>query len=197
MEKLLESIRKFDTPLLWGIASLLFGILFILLPSSVLDIILLITGILVIILSLLRLISLLATPKRTVPFVISVVLNALIFFFGISLSMARSDYAHSICTTLGVYLSVLSFFRLVTSYRTPAEARGRSWWVDTVIACLMLAVGLWLVIYPVWPKILAGVALIVLSAEFFIRTAKRSASSGIAEAARDVFEGSFVDRSDE
>ena len=47
MEIILEKLKKFDTPLVWGIASAVFGICFIALPPEVLNVLLLITGILV------------------------------------------------------------------------------------------------------------------------------------------------------
>ena len=195
MEIILEKLKKFDTPLVWGIASAVFGVCFILLPEKVLDILLLITGIHVIALAVLRLISLLTRPSRTVSFIISVVINAIVLLFGITLATARSGYAYSICTTLGAYLGVLSLFRLVTAHRVAPSERDKNWWINTAISITMLVMGLWLVIYPVWPKILAGVALLVLSAEFLLR-AKGHIRSGMADAARDVFEGSFTDRSD-
>ena len=196
MEIILEKLKKFDTPLVWGIAAAVFGVCFILLPEAVLDVLLLITGILVIAIAILRLISLLTRPSRSISFIISTVINVIVLLFGISLATSRSGYAYSICTTLGAYLALLSLFRLVTAHRIPASGRDRTWWRGTVISALMLVLGLWLLIYPLWPKILAGVALLLLSAEFLLR-AKGRGSSGIADAARDVFEGSFVDRSDE
>ena len=196
MEAFLEKLKKFDTPLAWGIAAAVYGICFIALPSHVLDIILLITGILVIALAVARLIVLLARPSRRFSFIAALVINALVLLFGISLTNGGSEYSGSICATLGTYLALLSLFRLVTAYRIPAEGRSKIWWRNTIMAVVMLVVGLWLVVYPVWPKILAGVALLTLSVEFIIRAVGHG-PSGIAEAARDVFEGSFVDRSDE
>ena len=196
MEVILEKLKKFDTPLVWGIAAAIFGVCFIALPPSVLDIILIITGILVIALAVLRLIVLLSRPSRSLPFIISTAINAIILLFGISLVGSKSGYAYSICTTLGAYLTVLSLFRLVTAHRIAPDSRNKIWWRNTVASIIMMVMGLWLVVYPLWPKILAGVALLLLSAEFLLR-AKGHGSSGIADAARDVFEGSFVDRSDE
>ena len=194
MKDLFKSLKKLDTPLAWGIASAVFGLCFILVPTAALDIILLITGILVIALGVVRLINLLVAPSGSVTFIISVVINAVILLFGINLSTARSGYAYSICTTVGTYLAILSLFKLISAFRIAAPSRNKSWWINTVISSLMLAAGLWLLIFPTWPKEMAGASLILLATEFFIRAKNRTAS-GITEAARDVFEGSFIDRS--
>ena len=196
MRKIIDALKRIDTPLLWGIVCAVFGLAFILVPSSVLDWVLLAVGIPLLLMGVIRLIDSISAPRYSmVVYVISIVQSAFIVLLGLSLITSRTGVAVSVCSCLGAYIGFSSVLTIIRCTRASADRRDKVWYTEMTFAIILATFAFWISFFPTWPKQLAGVALLLVSAEFFLHVARPGRRS-ISDSARDVFEGSFTDRSD-
>ena len=200
MKKFLSFLKKHDTPLTYGVIFLVFGAAFIFVPEPVLDWLIAIAGAFVIFVSAVKLGVLLDEHKKeTHPFFAAeVIKDALLLFFGIMLIVLRSGFAEAICAVLGVYILLTSAIHLYNASNAPLSRRGKSWVFDIVLSVLLILFGLWLIVYPLWPRVLVGITLIIFGAELV-----GQASTLKKEEKKDRLEDGiyytddFTDRSDE
>lgn len=167
MKKVMSFLKKYNTPLTYGIILLCFGLAFIFVPAGVLDWLVAIAGVFTVFVSGVKLAELLDKYKAAaIPFSIpEIIKSALFLFFGITLIVLRSGFAKAICALLGLYLIAASVLNLIKSQAVPVPKRSASWIIDIVLSVLLIILGLWLVVYPLWPGVLVGIALTVFGAE--------------------------------
>jgi len=198
MQKFLNYLNKFNTPPVYGIICLVFGICFIALPDIVTDILIAIAGVLVILVSVMKL-TLLLSKKGGGPFyTLEIIKVALYIFFGVTLISVGSNIAGSITSMFGVYLAVTSGIKIYSLTHERSFDKDKDWWIETVTSILLLVFGLWLLIYPAFPKIMSGVALIILGIKFLspIISKKKNANRPYYDG-KHIYTDDFTDRSDD
>ncbi len=164
MQKLFSFLKKLNTPLVYSAFLILFGLLFIFLPKGVLDILILIVGVLMILLALVRLTVTVSDSRRgTVS--IELLSDILIGILGIALTAMQSSVAHLICRVLGIVISIYALVKLLRHSRR-VEARDKSFWLGASVYIALVIVGVWLGFFPLWPKVMTGIALLVLAGKF-------------------------------
>lgn len=195
MRKILDWLKKFNTPLYYGVACLVFGGAFIILPfiaPVLLDILLVVAGICSIALGVLSIVEL-ETSDRSLSYYLNLIRTLLLIGFGLFLIIVRSSLAESICLGFGIYVLVRSIPMLVRLVTLPSTT-DKSWWLRLILSILEILLGLWLVFYPAWPHILAGAMLVILSIDFFIKHHK---GGGWKKPTKDstIFDPHFEDKS--
>ena len=200
MKKLLERLKEFNTPLYYGIACLVFGVAFTVLPylwKPALDILLVIAGIFSIFVGILT-VSLLDTEYRGIGYYLSVGRTLCLIGFGIFLITSRSSLAWMLCIGYGIYLLVRAIPALIKCVLLPSTAEA-VWWVRLLVSIFEILIGLWLIIYPKWPSeyVLAGTALILTGVEILLKRKKREGDSSAPRMTfGTVFDPEFEDKSD-
>ena len=173
MKKALDWLRKFNTPLCYAIICLVFGVAFIALPffaPLALDILLIIAGVCSIAVGIVTIVDL-ETTDRSMSYYLNVVKTLVFIGAGIFIIIARSGLATSICLWFGIYILVRAIPMLVKLVTSPLS-KDREWWVRLVLSIVEILLGCWLIFYPVWPHILAGAMLVIISIELFIKHRK-------------------------
>lgn len=188
MKKIVNFLHKLNTPLFYAILSAVFGLAFLLLPVAVLDVLLVIVGITVT-LAALVLLSDIDSSVRDTSYYLSLVKGVAILIFGIVTAIARSALSRMLASSLGLYILIKALPTLVRLIVT-TEPRGARWWKDIIICAVEVLLGLWMTVYPIYPKILTGIILIVLSIDTFI-----SLKSGSSDSDDGYYEADFEDKS--
>lgn len=195
MKKILEWLKKFNTPLYYGILCAVFGLAFIILPYTpikvALDILLVVAGVASIFVGILT-VTELEGAERGARYYVGVAKTIGLIAFGIFLIVSRSALAYNICLVFGVYILFRSIPTLVRSVMAPSTA-SKEWWIKLILSILEILLGLWLIIYPVWPATLAGAMLILLSVDLFAREHKRRRTGDTRS--DTIFDPHFEDRS--
>ena len=200
MRKLLTFLKKYDTPLSYGVVFLLFGAAFIFVPDMVLDWLVAIAGAFTVFVSAIKLAVLLDEHKReSRPFFpVEIIKAALLLFFGIMLLVLRSGFAEAICAVLGVYIVLCSGIHLFNASSAPVSKRGKAWMFDIVLTVLLLLFGLWLTVYPLWPGVLVGITLIIFGIELIAQeSGKRKKEDKDSHGDGVYYTDDFEDKSDE
>lgn len=164
MQKLFSFLKKLNTPLVYSAFLILFGLLFIFLPKGVLDILILIVGVLMILLALVRL-TITVSDNRRGTVSIELLSDILIGILGIALTAMQSSVAHLICRVLGIVISIYALVKLLRHSRK-VETRDKSFWLGASVYIALVIVGVWLGFFPLWPKVMTGIALLVLAGKF-------------------------------
>lgn len=198
MKKILDTLKKFNTPLYYGIVCAVFGFAFIVFPylwKPALDILLIIAGAFSIFVGILN-VSLLDTPDRSPAYYLLVGKTLCLIGFGIFLITSRSSLAWMLCIGYGVYILCRAIPLLVKCVMLP-KTDEPIWWVKIILSIIEILLGLWLVIYPAWPFILAGAALLLTAVELFVRLNKKDkASTAPRMRFGTIFDPDFEDKSD-
>lgn len=201
MRKILDKLKKFNTPLYYGIACLAFGVSFAVLPylwKPALDILLILAGVFSIFVGILT-VSLLDTEYRDISYYLSVGKTLCLIGFGIFLITSRSSLAWMLCIGYGIYLLVRAVPSLIKCVLLPKTGE-TVWWVRLLLSIFEILIGLWLIIYPKWPSeyVLAGAALIVTAIELFIKHNKKDKTATPPRMMfGTVFDPEFEDKTDE
>ena len=164
MQKLFEFLRKLNTPLAYAIALIIIGALFILLPSAVLDILILLFGVLLILFSLIR-ITIYVSDKRGGVISFELLTDILLGICGVALTSMQSGVTHLICRVLGLIISLYALAKLLRHSKT-VQIRDRRFWLTAAVYIALVVVGLWLGFFPLWPKVMAGIAALILAGKF-------------------------------
>ena len=201
MKNILEKLKKFNTPLYYGILCAVFGVSFIILPylwKPALDILLIIGGVFSIFVGILT-ISLLDTESRDIGYYLSVIRTLCFIGFGVFLITSRSALAGTLCTGYGIYLLYRSIPGLIKCITLP-KTDDKTWWLRLILSIFEIILGIWLILYPMWPYVLAGASLILTAIELFVKH-KKSPTDYIKGTPRvmfgTVFDPEFEDKSDE
>lgn len=164
MQKLFAFLKKLNTPLVYSLLLILFGALFIILPSEVLDILILIVGVALILLALVRL-TITISDSRGGTLSIDLITDILIGISGVALIAMQSSVAALVCRVLGVIIALYALVKLLR-YSRAEEKRDIRFWLGASLYIALVVVGLWLGFFPLWPKVMTGIALLVLAAKF-------------------------------
>ncbi len=201
MKNLLNKLKKFNTPLYYGITSLIFGLAFIILPclsEDALEILICLAGVFVIFVGILTVADL-DTPDRSILYYMSVGKTLLLIGAGVFIIVSRLALARTLCLGYGIYILCRSVPSLIRSIVLPRTESG-AWWVRLIFSIFEIILGSWLVIYPEWPSlyILAGVALTVIAVECFIKHKKKETAAPTAHTVvgDTIYGADFEDKSD-
>lgn len=164
MQRLFEFLKKLNTPLVYSALLILFGALFIFLPSEVLDILILTLGVLMILLALVRL-TVTVSNSRGGTLSVELITDILIGIGGIALTAMQSSVAHLICRVLGVAIAIYALVKLIR-HSKPEQKRDKRFWLGASVYIALVTAGLWLGFFPLWPQIMTGIALLVLAGKF-------------------------------
>lgn len=163
MQRLFEFLKKLNTPLVYSALLILFGALFIFLPSEVLDILILTLGVLMILLALVRL-TVTVSNSRGGTLSVELITDILIGIGGIALTAMQSSVAHLICRVLGVAIAIYALVKLIR--HSKPRQRDKRFWLGASVYIALVTAGLWLGFFPLWPQIMTGIALLVLAGKF-------------------------------
>jgi uncharacterized membrane protein HdeD (DUF308 family) len=201
MKNLLNKLKKFNTPLHYGIICVVFGIAFIALPyiyQPALEILVALAGLYVLFVGILT-VAELDTTDRSIFYYLSVGKTLLLIGAGVFITVSRLQLARWLCLGYGIYILCRAVPTLVGLILLP-KTNTKSWWVKFILSILQTILGTWLAIYPHWPSlyILAGVALTVIAVECFIKHKKKEAPAYIGHrvVGGTVYGADFEDKSD-
>lgn len=164
MQKLFAFLKNLNTPLVYSLLLILFGALFIILPSEVLDILILIVGVALILLALVRL-TITISDSRGGTLSIDLITDILIGISGVALIAMQSSVAALVCRVLGVIIALYALVKLLR-YSRAEEKRDIRFWLGASLYIALVVLGIWLGFFPLWPKVMTGIALLVLAAKF-------------------------------
>lgn len=173
MKRMLEFVKKLNTPLTYGIICAVFGLAFIVLPliePLILDVLIAVAGVVAILIGILM-IPELNTPDRTLSYYLSVGKTLAFIGVGIFLITARSALATHFCFAFGVYILLRAIPVLIKSILLPSIS-SVGWWVRLVLSILEITLGAWLIFFPRWPHLLAGAMLLLVAIDLFLKLYK-------------------------
>ena len=163
-----EFFKKINNPTTYGASFVIIGLAFILLPDMILDITITVIGALVFLFGLLNIIFI--GREATANPIIAIlgggtILKGIIqIVFGVSLMIVRSAVGETVCDVLGVLIMLYAGFKLLKISLKYAY-HGRNYRLELTLYSLLLAVGLFVLIFPLYPHITAGGALIAVGAK--------------------------------
>ncbi len=194
MKKVANFLHKLNTPLFYAILSAVFGLAFLFLPRTVLDVLLIVAGVALSFVGLV-LLSQVDAGTRDLGFYLEVIRGTAILLFGIVTAIARSATSRMLCSSLGLYILIKALPKLIRMITT-TETRDGSWWKNMIISVIETVLGLWMTIYPIYPAKLTGVILIVLSIDTFLHIKWGSSRSfRSSSSSRIYYDAEFEDRS--
>ena len=212
MQIIKKFIKKLDNPLVYGALIFLVGVAFIVLPEDILDIPIIIAGAVISLVGLT--LALLPLGERQEGVISSLRMGlamakgGVIALLGVSLIIVRSGVSETVCDVLGVCIALWCATRL---FRPSHLFRERStlWFVESIAYVIFALGGLVILIFPLWPKLTAGIAILAVGAwliydgiRAMIQTGKakpRDGEMGKAYVTRgkDVYSSDFIDRSED
>ena len=155
-------------PAVLGIASILLGVFFIVIPSPALDVLLAVLGILFFLLSALNFIFSLkdgSLEAGTVPLITQLLPLA----FGICLFVFRSSLSLALAVAVGLYLALLALLRIISFYRSERISKRNATVFAILLCSILMIVGILLAVYPSLSAISSGILLIIKGAELLSR----------------------------
>ena len=206
-----DFFQKLNNPTTYGISFIIIGLAFILLPAFILDVTVAIIGALVFIFGLLNIIFIgreaTANPLAAILGGGTVIKGAMQIIFGISLMLVRSAVSDTVCDVIGVIIMLYAAFKLFRISLRSAW-HGRHYRLELTLYLILLAVGLFVLLFPLYPHITAGGALISIGAKLLTdaiaqyrdkkasRGNRDSSESGGKLNTGDYYTDDFVDKSD-
>lgn len=211
MHKVRDFFKKLNNPLIHGITFVIIGLAFILLPLSILDVTVAVIGAVVFIFGLFNIIFIgreaAANPLIAIFGGGALMRGIIEIVFGISLILIRSAVGETVCDVLGILIMLYSGFKLLRiSIRSAYH--GTHYRLELALYSILLAIGLFVLIFPLYPHATAGGALIAVGAKLIadsvtaIRDKKdgKSASTTVERGGKlntgDYYTDDFVDKSD-
>lgn len=198
MNKIRKFISKLNRQALAGGLCLAVGICFIALSGAFLSVTVRIAGAVLTLISAVRFVF--AIRQYGGKFLTAAVINsALLFLVGLVIALNPGGTLSLIYATIGAYLVINSLthvFRLATA-KNPVK--NLPWWIDVLSSSVILILGFWLIFLPGaaqrLTEILAGIALMIKSAELFERA--YSEEKKRKKQRNNDIEADFVDKSHE
>ena len=211
MQNMREFFKKLNNPITYGIAFVVIGLAFILLPDMILDITITVIGALIFIFGLLNIIFI-GREATAHPIVAilgggTILIGIMQIIFGVSLMIVRSAVGGTVCDVLGVLIMLYAGFKLF-KISLKSAYHGRNYRIELTLYSLLLAIGLFVLIFPLYPHITAGGALIAVGAKLLADAIAtkydkngKSEAPGSAENREklntgDYYTNDFVDKSD-
>ena len=214
MKNVLFRLRKLNNPFTYSIAMCAAGLAFVILSKSILDLIILVVGGVISLLAIALIAAWAFAPEkeRGIPLIRhgAIIKSSILLLFGISIMLIRSSVSRTVCIILGIILSLYSVFRLSRPSRIVVE-RDFRWYLEGIVLVFFIFLGASIAIFPLWPKITAGIALLALGAKLLVdeilirvkngkktRTrAKKSAPGQKRSRPTNIYSDDFVDKSHE
>ena len=198
MNKIRKFISKLNRQALSGGLCLAVGICFIALSGAFLSVTVRIAGAVLTLISAVRFVF--AIRQYGGKFLTAAVINsALLFLVGLVIALNPGGTLSLIYATIGAYLvinALTHIFRLATA-KNPVK--NLPWWIDVLSSSVILILGFWLIFLPGaaqrLTEILAGIALMIKSAELFERA--YSEEKKRKKQRNNDIEADFVDKSHE
>lgn len=198
MNKIRKFISKLNRQALAGGLCLAVGICFIALSGAFLSVTVRIAGAVLALISAVRFVF--AIRQYGGKFLTAAVINsALLFLVGLVVALNPGGTLSLIYATIGAYLvinALMHVFRLATA-KNPVK--NLPWWIDVLSSSVILILGFWLIFLPGaaqrLTEILAGIALMIKSAELFERA--YSEEKKRKKQRNNDIEADFVDKSHE
>ena len=198
MNKIRNFISRFNKQALVGGLCLALGICFIALSGAFLSVTVRVAGAILGLISAVRFIF--AIKQYRGGFLTAAVVNsALLFLVGLVVALNPGGTLNLIYATIGAYLVINALTHLYRLATAKKMVKNLSWWVEMLSSAVILVLGFWLIFLPGvaqrLTEILAGVALIIKSAELFEK-AYNEEKQRKKQKSNDI-EADFVDKSHE
>ena len=180
MHKVQEFLRKLNNPVVYAIAFSIIGIAFIALPPEILDIAIAVIGAIILLFGMLN-VAFIGYGEPRIIFVSILRSGALIrasveMLFGLSLILIRSGVSERICDVLGILISLYSLYKLFRISIRFSRKNART--VLEIIAYMLLfGIGSFILIFPYYPRIMAGIAMLAIGAKLLTNILARSAGA--------------------
>ena len=206
MQKLLNFLKKLAHPIPSSALLCAAGVSFIVIPSALLDVVILVIGALIAALGISIITACAVESERGLGLVRygGIFRGSLILLLGVSLMIMRSGVSSWVCTVLGILLTLYGIFKLSRPGRIVID-RSAGWYVETVVLVVIIILGVAIAIFPEYPKVTAGVAMLVfglkmLSDAIIKITKSRGNTPPRVKKSRkikeDYYTTDFVDKSD-
>ncbi len=195
MHKIIEFLKRINTPLALSIVLIIFGLSFVLLPEGVLDIAVAVIGAILLTFGIVLFATsggsdgAVSRPSRR-----DTALSVAIAIGGLALITMQSGVSVVICRVLGTVMLIYSALNLYKFNKTHPERDGAFWW-ETITSSIIILLGAWLGFFPSFPRLMSGIALIAVGIKMLIgalRPPKRGSSDG---AKGDYYTDDFEDKS--
>ena len=173
MLNLLEFFKKLNTPYAYGIYCIIFGLGFLLLPARVMSTVIAVVGVLFILFGMTKLIIQLAKREKDPlrPFILF--RDCVVIAIGVLLVAMRSSLSEIICSVFGVYLIIVAAIGIRRLLKVEKDNKDNLYTLDVVLTVILLCLGIWLCVYPLWPNVLLGISLIAAGARL-LRSGKNT-----------------------
>ena len=194
-KKLLEILKKLNTPLAYAILLAIAGLLLIILPEEVLEVFFIVAGILVSAFAVSRLVVDSADKNHSFGYTLRIIFDAALIALGFSLIFLRTALVAMLARSLGFVMAGWAIYRIYLLSKV--DSRGQGWGLRLASAIVFLVCGIALLAYPIYPNIMVGVALILISAMFFTKIKKFEIKDDEVPGKDGVYyTDDFVDKSD-
>lgn len=197
--KVLNFLKKLNTPLTYAITSALFGVALLCLPSGALSVLFILCGTILTFFGVVGLVVVANDSDRSIFRRIGIVKYGLLTAVGVSLAITRTYISPPLCHALGLGIAVWSAVHIYILYHT-REPRDVKYYIDTILTSALAIFGVLLLITPTYLYILTGVALLLLSAKLIFDMCIARANTNKGTEAKDdgiYYVDDFVDKSDE
>ena len=206
MQKPLDFLKKINNPLTYAIALCTVGLAFIILPNFVIDIVMMVIGALLIASAVL---TIALSGEGTRGSLIDLFLrrgvllrSLLVLILGIVLITVRSSVSETVLDVLGGVIGLYALFKLIHPSHSTAS-RNFLWWVRTVWLIILIFIGIVLFLFPIWPKITAGIAALAVGIKLIFDAVGRNKAAGeegrsddASGKSGDYYTDDFVDKSE-
>ena len=174
MKKILAFLEKINTPLCYSILAGVFGLAFLLLPSIALDILLIVSGVALIFVGVIKVVSL-DIKNRTLEYYFSLGVGLCIIGFGILLVSSRQNAGALPARAVGIYILIRA---AIEAYRllTRDVERNLKWGISLSLYILECIAALTLALLPVPARYMTGAILLVICLDLVFRIFKKKGS---------------------
>lgn len=198
MNKIRKFISKLNRQALAGGLCLAVGICFIALSGAFLSVTVRIAGAVLALISAVRFVF--AIRQYGGKFLTAAVINsALLFLVGLVIALNPGGTLSLIYATIGAYLVINALTHIFRLAAAKNPVKNLPWWIDVLSSSVILILGFWLIFLPGaaqrLTEILAGIALMIKSAELFERA--YSEEKKRKKQRNNDIEADFVDKSHE
>ena len=198
MNKIRKFISKLNRQALAGGLCLAVGICFIALSGAFLSVTVRIAGAVLTLISAVRFVF--AIRQYGGKFLTAAVINsALLFLVGLVIALNPGGTLSLIYATIGAYLVINALTHVFHLATAKNPVKNLPWWIDVLSSSVILILGFWLIFLPGaaqrLTEILAGIALMIKSAELFERA--YSEEKERKKQRNNDIEADFVDKSHE
>lgn len=169
-KKILGFLEKLNTPLAYAILLGVAGLLLIILPKEILSIFFIAAGVFVLAFAVSRLLVDTADKSQGFGYVFRIISDSLLIALGLALIFLRTTLLAMLARLIGAVMIAWAIYRIYLLSKV--ESREKKWGLRLASSIVLLVSGVALFAYPVYPDIMIGIALIILSFMFFTKIKK-------------------------